>query len=1062
MTMQKRSNSLSSIVTGTLEDGYSVSSRGTGAARGTVGSTANSIKASMVRRSSILALSSSAGRKAVEGRQKEEPLFGSAPNVGRQSNSLGFMPRASRGGNPVLDAASSGDLTALRKLLDSGGGLTLGKPDVNSRDLNGRSALMLAVTSGNKAVVDYLLTKKADVDAVDCSKKSVLHHASKRAIARRTAQSFAEAADQGDVIAILLRCRASLEVQDSNGCTALMLAVANGDESVVRSMLRAGANVAAADQEGQTSLDYAVSFEHKEMVQLLKSAGDLRAKEPLLPAEAPAPVKVTTTTSRRQTCPEVPSFQRESEGRMARTAQVEVSAKKLDAEASQIVVEEEKPEQPHAFKAERDEKAEKAERKRAKREAKEAAAAAASVAAAEAEATPAPTPVGVAAPVETPPPIPKVDERQESLSRLQALMAGSSASLGESEAEEFLKELKVAIKAAQAAGVEEQSLQEAEGFMKDLKNRSKAQDKLRQAIGERDLEKLQKALLKAEEAGVPTNYLSEAKAIIAEEEPKQRAREQLSAAQSGQDVEQLRAALAMATKVGIASSELGECESLLIQMEQRDQAASVLRTAIASRDIEALRSAIQAATQARVDSRLIAEAQQVLQEEEPKQKARQQLAEACEKCTIPELREAIAAARAAGLKEEEVTAAAEQLHREEEKLVALEAVSKAMEEVRSVDITSMDKLKEAKDKLGGAIQVATKAGVGETSLLEAEKRRKKLHNALEDLKGSIRVFCRIRPLSTKEKEQGDTDICQAVSSMSVKLEGGSTYNFDACFMPGTQEEVFEDCRDLVQSAVDGYNVTMFAYGQTGAGKTFTMYGSKENEGTAPRTIREVFRVVEEGKARFDYRVSCSMCELYCNDLVDLLNKTEDVRNAKKLVIKQDKNGTVNVENLQEEPCQSAQELLDHLARGEQQRTVACTAMNSASSRSHLVLTVKIASVNKETKEALKGKILICDLAGSERLKKSLAKEEGQKEAIEINKSLTVLGDVIEALTKSQKVIPYRNHKLTSLMQDSLGGTAKTLMFVNCSPASSNFDETQMSIKYATRAKKITNNAKKNS
>merc|ERR1719361_91909 len=122
--------------------------------------------------------------------------------------------------------------------------------------------------------------------------------------------------------------------------------------------------------------------------------------------------------------------------------------------------------------------------------------------------------------------------------------------------------------------------------------------------------------------------------------------------------------------------------------------------------------------------------------------------------------------------------------------------------------------------------------------------------------------------------------------------------------------------------------------------------------------------------------------------------------------------------------------------------------------------IKIVSCNNETKEVLKGKLLICDLAGSERLSKSGVTGDGQKEAIEINKSLTALGDVIEALTKGAKVIPYRNHKLTQLMQDSLGGSAKTLMFVNCSPANSNSDETLNSLKYATRAKKITNTAKK--
>merc|ERR1719271_2149494 len=122
--------------------------------------------------------------------------------------------------------------------------------------------------------------------------------------------------------------------------------------------------------------------------------------------------------------------------------------------------------------------------------------------------------------------------------------------------------------------------------------------------------------------------------------------------------------------------------------------------------------------------------------------------------------------------------------------------------------------------------------------------------------------------------------------------------------------------------------------------------------------------------------------------------------------------------------------------------------------------VKIQTRNLPTGEQAKGKILLCDVAGSERLKKSEVTGDMQKEAIEINKSLTALGDVIESLTKKQKQVPYRNHKLTQVMQDSLGGTAKTLMFVNCSPAASNADETLNALKWAARAKKITKDIKK--
>merc|ERR1711912_107436 len=133
------------------------------------------------------------------------------------------------------------------------------------------------------------------------------------------------------------------------------------------------------------------------------------------------------------------------------------------------------------------------------------------------------------------------------------------------------------------------------------------------------------------------------------------------------------------------------------------------------------------------------------------------------------------------------------------------------------------------------------------------------------------------------------------------------------------------------------------------------------------------------------------------------------------------------------------------------RKVMATSMNAESSRSHLIFCTKIISINKETKERLQGKILIVDLAGSERLSKSQVTGDGAKEAIEINKSLTALGDVLESLNKGSKQIPYRNHKLTQVMQDSLGGRgdSKTLMFVTCSPAASNVAETMMSLKWAT-------------
>lgn len=348
-------------------------------------------------------------------------------------------------------------------------------------------------------------------------------------------------------------------------------------------------------------------------------------------------------------------------------------------------------------------------------------------------------------------------------------------------------------------------------------------------------------------------------------------------------------------------------------------------------------------------------------------------------------------------------------------------------------------------------------GIPEEELRQAELHRRRVHNMIEELKGQVRVFCRVRPLNSKEIHEGDFEAVLIRDHMTIEVPHG-VFSFDSVFVPGSQEEVFEDCKDLIQSAVDGHNVTIFAYGQTGAGKTHTMYGTQKEEGIAPRASAEVFQVLEGIRSRYDVTVKASMLELYNNVLVDLLRpiRRNDIRQAPKLNVRYDKGGVVQIDSLVEREAQDAKELKQLLERGLAQRTVAANAMNIESSRSHLIFTIKVTSVNKLTQETLSGKILLCDLGGSERLKKSEAIGSTQKEAIEINRSLTALGDVIEAIARKQKSVPYRNHKLTQIMQDSLGGRAKTLMFVNCSPAWSSINETVMSLMYAARAKRITN------
>lgn len=400
-----------------------------------------------------------------------------------------------------------------------------------------------------------------------------------------------------------------------------------------------------------------------------------------------------------------------------------------------------------------------------------------------------------------------------------------------------------------------------------------------------------------------------------------------------------------------------------------------------------------------------------------------------------------------------------------------------LNECKEVDMNSMELLSDAKDQLAEVIKDARSNGMAETDLVEAESWRRKIHNRIEDLKGSIRVYCRTRPLSQKEIDQGDASVVKSLDGMTLEVEKSlarrrsrmsqdgmlvppsqedetDLFKFDAVFENASQQTVFQDCKDLVQSAFDGYNVTIFAYGQTGSGKTYTVTGRPDAPGLAPQMVTEIFRLVEQESDRFEHKVTCSMVELYKNELVDLLQVFSLAPNDKKVCVRQDKHGNVQVENVVEEECEDAAALMEVLERGTMCRTTAATAMNSASSRSHLIHTIKIYGVHNQTKEKFMGKMLLVDLAGSERLKKSLVNGENQKEAIEINKSLTALGDVIEALTQGHHSIPYRNHKLTQVLQDALGKTAKTLMFVHCSPAKSNLEETLASLKYATRAKGI--------
>ncbi|KAK8673374.1 hypothetical protein V6N13_111715 [Hibiscus sabdariffa] len=407
------------------------------------------------------------------------------------------------------------------------------------------------------------------------------------------------------------------------------------------------------------------------------------------------------------------------------------------------------------------------------------------------------------------------------------------------------------------------------------------------------------------------------------------------------------------------------------------------------------------------------------------------------------------------------------------------AVSESTLAIRNADISSLqnnlkelEELREMKEDIDrkneqtAAILKMQGAQLAEFEALYKEEQvlRKRYFNTIEDMKGKIRVFCRVRPLNEKEMVEKERRVLTGLDEFTVehpwKDDKAKQHMYDRVFEDhATQEDVFEDTRYLVQSAVDGYNVCIFAYGQTGSGKTFTIYGSENNPGLTPRAIAELFKILRRDGNRFSFSLKAYMMELYQDTLVDLLLP----KNAKrlKLDIKKDVKGMVAVENATVLPISTFEELKSIIQRGSERRHTSGTQMNEESSRSHLILSIVIESTDLQTQSVARGKLSFVDLAGSERVKKSGSVGGQLKEAQSINKSLSALGDVISALSSGGQHIPYRNHKLTMLMSDSLGGNAKTLMFVNVSPAESNLDETYNSLTYASRVRSIVNDASKN-
>ncbi|KAM5517230.1 Kinesin-like protein klpA [Fusarium oxysporum f. sp. phaseoli] len=362
-------------------------------------------------------------------------------------------------------------------------------------------------------------------------------------------------------------------------------------------------------------------------------------------------------------------------------------------------------------------------------------------------------------------------------------------------------------------------------------------------------------------------------------------------------------------------------------------------------------------------------------------------------------------------------------------------------------------------RLQEALRIAEEA---QHKLIKEETERRVLFNKYQELKGNIRVMCRVRPaLGNGEGEEAKMSFPDDKTSAEIVLAGPEEksslgqitrknypFEFDRVFVPGTQnQEIFGEISQLVQSALDGYNVCIFCYGQTGSGKTHTM---SSNDGMIPRATHMIYDTITKLKEKsWEYTMEGSFVEVYNEELNDLLTPNE--RSAKRLEIRHDEaRKQTTITNCKSVRLDSPSSVETMLEEAQNNRSVAATKANERSSRSHSIFILKLIGENSATGERCEGTLNLVDLAGSERLKHSQAEGDRMKETQNINKSLSCLGDVIEALGRGSGHIPYRNSKLTHLLQYSLGGNSKTLMFVMVSPLEQHLKETLTSLRFATK------------
>ncbi|CAL5078088.1 unnamed protein product [Urochloa decumbens] len=400
-----------------------------------------------------------------------------------------------------------------------------------------------------------------------------------------------------------------------------------------------------------------------------------------------------------------------------------------------------------------------------------------------------------------------------------------------------------------------------------------------------------------------------------------------------------------------------------------------------------------------------------------------------------------------------------------EQLEQIERKAKKMEEQLTTKVKEVEYLLLQSNKKIEEVEAASKLK-SQLCLIDATKNyhkvlseNQKLFNEVQELKGNIRVYCRVRPFLSGQDKKSTIDYMGENGDIIISnpfkkgKDGRKRFMFNKVFGPSaSQAEVFSDIQPLIRSVLDGFNVCIFAYGQTGSGKTYTMSGpstSKQDWGVNYRALNDLFDISLSRRNTFSYEVGVQMVEIYNEQVRDLLSN--DIAQTRLTIWSTSQPNGLVVPDASLHPVKSTSDVLDLMEIGQANRAVGSTALNERSSRSHSILTVHVRGLDLENGSTYRGCLHLIDLAGSERVEKSEVIGDRLKETQHINKSLSTLGDVIFALSqKKGGHVPYRNSKLTQVLQSSLGGQAKTLMFVQINPDVESYSETIRALMFAER------------